>query len=113
MFFWNSRPIVRTGYFAVLALAIVVTARTAEPGVALKDAFKEHFLVGTAVNRNVATGGAGFRRSAEQSAKDVALVKEQFNQITAENDMKWQLIHPREGKDGYEFGPADAFVNLV
>lgn len=112
MLFWNSRPIVRTGYFAVLALAIVATARTAEPSVALKDAFKEHFPIGTAVNRGMVTGGAGFRRSAEQSAKDIALVKEQFNQITAENDMKWQLIHPREGADGYEFGPADAFVNF-
>ena len=108
----NSRAIIRPGWVAALALAMVATARAAEPGVALKDAFKEHFLVGTAVNRNMVTGGAGFRRSAEQSAKDVALAKEQFNQITAENDMKWQLIHPREGKDGYDFGPSDAFVNF-
>ena len=85
----NSRAIIRPGWVAALALAMVATARAAEPGVALKDAFKEHFLVGTAVNRNMVTGGAGFRRSAEQSTKDVALVKEQFNQITAENDMKW------------------------
>src|SRR6185436_12487258 len=112
MFFWNSRPIVRTGYFAVLALAIVTTARTAEPSVALKDTFKEHFLVGTAVNRSMVTDGAGFRRSAEQSAKDVALVKEQFNQIAPENDLKWQSLHPREGADGYEFGAADAFVKF-
>ena len=78
----------------------------------LKDTFKDHFLVGTAVNRSMVTGGTGFRRSAEQNAADVALLKEQFNQITAENDMKWQLIHPREGADGYDFGPADAFVNF-
>jgi endo-1,4-beta-xylanase len=26
--------------------------------------------------------------------------------------MKWALIHPREGKDGYGFAPADAFVNF-
>ncbi|HMJ67084.1 MAG TPA: endo-1,4-beta-xylanase, partial [Candidatus Binatia bacterium] len=51
-------------------------------------------------------------RSAEQSAKDVALVKEQFNQISPENDLKWQLIHPREGANGYEFIAADAFVNF-
>ena len=42
----------------------------------------------------------------------MALLKEQFNQISPENDMKWQLIHPREGADGYDFGPADAFVNF-
>jgi endo-1,4-beta-xylanase len=108
----NRRLIIRLGHFAALAVAIATTARGAESSAALKEAFKEHFSIGTAVNRSMVTGGAGFRRSAEQSAKDIALVKEQFNQITAENDMKWQLIHPREGKDGYEFGPADAFVNF-
>src|SRR6185436_6763010 len=108
----NSRSMIRAGYFAALTLIIAATARTAEPGIALKEAFKEHFPVGTAVNRGMVTGGAGFRRSAEQSAKDIALVKQHFNQITAENDMKWQLIHPRQGADGYEFGPADAFVNF-
>jgi endo-1,4-beta-xylanase len=44
--------------------------------------------------------------------RDIALVKEQFNQVVPENDLKWQLIHPREGADGYNFGPADAFVNF-
>jgi len=92
--------------------AIGATAEAAEKLVTLKDTFKEHFLVGTAVNRSMVTGGAGFRRSAEQNAKDIALVKEQFNQIVPENDLKWQSIHPREGTDGYDFGPADAFVNF-
>ena len=48
----------------------------------------------------------------EQVDKDIALVKEQFNQISPENDLKWALIHPREGADGYDFGPADAYVNF-
>lgn len=78
---------------------------------ALKDAFEKRFLVGTAVNRGIVTG-VGFRRSPEQVNKDVALVKAQFNQVVAENDMKWALIHPRSGPDGYDFGPADAFVNF-
>jgi endo-1,4-beta-xylanase len=108
----NSPSVIRPSYLAALALVIAATAQTAEPGVALKDAFKEHFFIGTAVNRGMVTGGPGFRRSPEQSAKDASLVKEQFNQITAENDMKWALIHPREGKDGYDFAPADAFVNF-
>src|SRR5580765_5565283 len=91
---------------------IGTTAEASEKPVTLKDTFKEHFLVGTAVNRSMVTGGAGFRRSAEQNAKDIALVKEQFNQIVPENDLKWQLIHPREGTNGFDFGPADAFVNF-
>jgi endo-1,4-beta-xylanase len=78
----------------------------------LKDAFKDHFYVGTAINRAIATGTGGFRRSPEQVTKDIAQVKEQFNQISPENDLKWALIHPREAVDGYDFGPADAFVNF-
>jgi endo-1,4-beta-xylanase len=108
----NSRCSHQRGFLVALWLATAATVHSAESSAALKDAFKEHFLIGTAVNRNMVTGGAGFRRSAEQSAKDTALVKEQFNQIAPENDLKWQLIHPREGANGYEFGPADAFVNF-
>jgi endo-1,4-beta-xylanase len=92
-------------------LSAAVSAAADQPA-SLKETFKDHFLVGTAVNRNMVTGGAGFRRSAEQSAKDVALVKEQFNQISPENDLKWQLVHPREGAGGYDFSAADAFVNF-
>jgi endo-1,4-beta-xylanase len=95
-----------------LALAAVSPAAAAEPAVTLKDAYKAHFPIGTAVNRSMVTGGAGFRRSAELNAQDVALIKKHFNQITAENDMKWQLIHPREGADGYDFTGADALVKF-
>jgi endo-1,4-beta-xylanase len=79
--------------------------------VTLKDAYKDHFLVGVAINRSIATATGG-RRGIELVDKDIALVQEQFNQITAENDLKWQLIHPREGADGYNFVPADAFVEF-
>jgi len=89
-------------------LALGLTTVAAET---LKETFKNRFLVGTAVNRNMVTGTT-FRRSAEQVAKDITLVKEQFNQISPENDLKWQLVHPREGTDGYDFAPADAFVNF-
>jgi len=77
----------------------------------LKDAFKGHSPVGTAVKR-VLTTGQGFRRSPEQVNADIALVQAQFNQLVAENDMKWALIHPRPGPEGYDFGLATAFVNL-
>jgi hypothetical protein len=69
-----------------LVLAIGATARAADTPT-LKDAYKDHFYVGTAINRTMATGSA-FRRSLEQVNKDIALVKDQFNQIVAENDMK-------------------------
>ncbi|HVR35767.1 MAG TPA: endo-1,4-beta-xylanase, partial [Methylomirabilota bacterium] len=105
-------PILRSSLLTAALLAATSTARPADDTVTLKDAFKDRFLVGTAINRSIATGSAGFRRSLEDVNKDIALTREQFNQITAENDMKWQLIHPREGANGYEFGPADAFVNF-
>ena len=105
------KAIAFTNLLTAALLGVGATAAAAEKSVTLKDAFKEHFAVGTAVNRSMVTGTT-FRRSAEQSAKDASLVKEQFNQITAENDMKWALIHPRGGKDGYDFAPADAFVNF-
>jgi endo-1,4-beta-xylanase len=109
----NSRnPHHRAAVLAATLLTMVLAAWSADAPVPLKEAFKEHFLVGSAVNRSMVTGGAGFRRSAEQNAKDIVLLKEQFNQISPENDLKWQLIHPREGNDGYDFVPADAFVNF-
>src|SRR4051812_11515215 len=98
----------------LLTFALLVPmspTRAADAPVTLKDAFKNQFLIGSAVNRSMVTGGAGFRRSAEQNANDVSLLKEQFNQISPENDLKWQLVHPREGKNGYDFAAADAFVN--
>jgi endo-1,4-beta-xylanase len=105
------KPIVHATLLTAALIAIGATARSADKPVTLKDAYREHFLVGTAINRSMVTGAA-FRRSPEQNAQDVALLKEQFNQIAPENDLKWQLVHPREGKDGYDFGPADAFVNF-
>jgi len=93
-------------------LAIGTSAQSADNPVALKDTFKAHFMVGAAINRSHATGTGGGRRTLELVEKDVALTRQQFNQITAENDMKWQLIHPREGADGYDFGPADALVEF-
>ena len=89
----RSNPDERAAWLMAALLAIAAPAWSADT-TTLKDAYKDHFYVGTAINRSVATG-TGFRRSPEQISKDIALVKEQFNQLVAENDMKWALIHPR------------------
>jgi endo-1,4-beta-xylanase len=78
----------------------------------LKDTYRGHFFVGAAINRTVATGQGNAYRTLELVNKDFALTKEQFNQISPENDMKWSIVHPREGADGYDFGPADAYVDF-
>jgi endo-1,4-beta-xylanase len=98
------------GIAAALLLATAVSSRAADVPL-LKEVFKDHFHIGTAVNRAIVTG-TSFRRDPEQIAKDITLVKSQFDQLVAENDMKWALIHPRPGPDGYDFGPADALVKF-
>lgn len=105
------KAILRTALLAAAISALGLAACAASDLVALKDAYKDVFLVGVAVNRGMVTGAA-VRRNSEQSARDIALLKTQFNQISPENDLKWQNVHPREGADGYDFGPADAFVNF-
>ncbi len=98
------------GWFAAGLCVTTATALSAETP-ALREVFKGPFRVGAAVNRTIVTG-TSLRRSAELVRQDVALVKAQFDHIVAENDMKWALIHPRPGPDGYDFGPADAFVRF-
>ena len=99
----SSHISLRIGLLAAALLAIGATARSADKPT-LKDAYKDHFLVGVAINRTMVAGATDqadfFNRTPEQVAKDIALVKEQFNQIVPENDLKWALIHPREGADG-------------
>lgn len=66
---------------------------------ALKNAYKDAFLIGTAVNPAITSG----RDKATQE-----IVIEQFNSITVENVMKASLINPEPGV--YNFAPADEFV---
>ncbi len=80
--------------------------------VSLREHFKDAFKVGVAVNRSMVTGQTS-RRSKEEVAQDVEQVKKHFNHVVAENDMKWQLIHPRVGKDGFDFAPADALMEFA
>lgn len=107
--------IIRTCLLASTLLGLGITSRSADTPT-LKDAFRDHFHVGAAINRTIAMNAAvradNVRRTQEQVEQDISLVKAQFDQISPENDLKWALIHPREGADGYDFAPADAFVNF-
>jgi endo-1,4-beta-xylanase len=67
----------------------------------LRDAYKDAFLIGCAVNEAVVTG-------ADQTAQDIVL--QQFNSITPENVMKAGPINPQPGI--YNFSPADRFVEF-
>lgn len=65
----------------------------------LAQAYEDAFAIGVAINRRLYEG---------DDPAAAALVAAQFNRVTAENDMKWQLLEPQPGQ--LEFGPADAFV---
>ncbi|MGO4911024.1 endo-1,4-beta-xylanase [Leeuwenhoekiella sp. W20_SRS_FM14] len=73
----------------------------AEKMLSLKDAFKGKFLIGTALNLNQIEGRA---------TSDIALIKEQFNSIVAENCMKSENLFTAQGT--YDFTAADAFVKF-
>ncbi len=71
----------------------------------LKDAFKDYFRIGAALNPGHFT---------ETDGVGAALVRQHFNTITPENDMKWERIHPRPdiGLAGYSFENADKYVEF-
>ena len=69
------------------------------PTVKLKDAYKNYFMIGVALNqRNVS------------DADQINLVKAEFCSVTAENDMKPGMIHPKEGV--WDFEKADKIANF-
>ncbi len=62
-----------------------------EPTDGLKDAYKDYFMVGVAVNNRNVT-----------DADQIKLIKREFNSITAENAMKPQPTEPRKGECNWE-----------
>ena len=75
------------------------TAQTASTNLSLKEAYKNDFLIGTALNEH---------QIEEKDPKAAALIPQQFNAITPENIMKAEIIHP--GWDNYNFKLADKIV---
>lgn len=65
----------------------------------LKEAFKDKFFIGVALNRNQYMG---FNKEAE------AMIVKHFNSIVAENSMKSESLQPREGE--FTFDEADRFI---
>jgi endo-1,4-beta-xylanase len=85
----------------ITAMTLIVATGSAMAQATLKDAFKEHFLIGSALNESQFT---------EHNAAQAALIKAQFNTISPENVMKWALIHPEPER--FDFGPADRYVGF-
>jgi endo-1,4-beta-xylanase len=83
----------------LLSLLPAPPARSQESTRSLKEIFKADFLVGAALNR---------RQFSEEDSRAVSIIKAQFNTITPENQLKWQLVHPRP--EVYDFAGADRYV---
>ena len=116
-FNFSSRIVSFIAVLLLFSVMVGCASTPAGPPTTLKDAYKDDFYIGVAINRLIATGETNVQadnasRSPEQLAKDIALVKKQFNAIVNENDLKPSLIHPNPGPDGYNFGPADAYVKF-
>lgn len=79
------------------AMALALCAGVQAQG--LKDAYKDYFSVGVAVNmRNLSND------------KHVEIIKTNYNSITAENDFKPQSVQPQEGQ--WNFRNADAIADF-
>jgi endo-1,4-beta-xylanase len=75
-------------------------AQESSEKISLKDLFKNHFLMGAAINQS---------QIFERDILDVSLIKTHFNSITPENILKWEYVHPH--KEKYEFDESDKYID--
>ena len=89
------------GSMRTMALAVLLScSSTPLWAQGLKDAYKDYFMIGVAVNQRNVT-----------NASQSALVKQEFNSMTAENDMKPEPTEPREGE--FNWTSADRIANFA
>ncbi|HTY86179.1 MAG TPA: endo-1,4-beta-xylanase [Candidatus Acidoferrum sp.] len=84
---------------AAIGVAGVFLAATGFAQTTLKDAFKNDFLVGVAINQKQISG---------EDRRGDPIIKTQFNSISPENVLKWDSVHPQP--DQYNFTNADKYV---
>ena len=95
---------------------IVALASQAVGAQTLKDAYRDYWYTGVSVNQwQVAadnTGGNAFDVTGHISndqTRDWDVITKNFNWVVAENCMKCEVVHPKEGV--YDFTLADQFVD--
>jgi endo-1,4-beta-xylanase len=91
------------GLFATVSLSDCPADETNTPLPTLKDAYKNDFRIGVAINQRQFTG---------EDTNGAALINAQFNSISPENVLKWETVHPRPGTNGYNFEPGDRYVEF-
>jgi endo-1,4-beta-xylanase len=83
----------------LLGAGLDATARPDTPS--LKEAYKNAFLIGTALD---------FRTPNEFNSTELEIIKSQFNVLTPENSMKPGSVHPQE--DTWSWTQPDALVDF-
>ena len=83
----------------MLLAALLMTGSVCTWAQGLKDAYKDYFTIGVAVNQRNVT-----------NADQQALILSNYNSVTAENDMKPQPTEPRQGQ--FNFNNADRIANF-
>ncbi len=102
-----NKTSIATAALALLALGLLYGLGACEkspqgPVPSLAKVYADYFPIGAAVDPQTLV-----------SQRD--LILSQVNSFTAENDMKWENIHPRPGNDpsSYDFTAADTIVNFA
>ncbi len=84
------------------AFCLLFTGACSAGPAPLRDAYRPHFLVGTAVNT---------RNYADENSEEARLVKTHFKVLTPENIMKWDALQPLPGQ--FDFRAADRLVEFA
>lgn len=85
--------------FWLFPVAGIVVGASAQK--TLKEAFRDSFLIGVAINRS---------QFDETNKRETEIVKNHFNSISPENVLKWESVHPKPGV--YDFAAADRYVEF-
>ena len=86
-------------YLVIVCIVFLSATGSKEIPGSLKAAYRDAFLLGTAVNQNIVLGR-------DQESQQIVITH--FNSITVENVMKAETLNPQPGV--YDFEPADQFV---
>lgn len=85
----------------IISVLISSCAEKTSETIGLKDALKDSYLIGTALNTP---------QILQEDSLAIKIVQKHFNSIVAENCMKSEVIQPKEGK--FDFTLSDKFVEL-
>jgi len=93
----------RSMSFCILLSSLLMgSAYAQDQSTSLQQAYSKYFSIGTALSATQMHG---------KEPGTLELVKQQFNAVTAENVMKWEIIEPVEGQ--FNFTAADAMIEYA